>query len=113
MLVLISTQLKKETKASLKKVNPDLTNRDLEFRLKKNVLIQELYNNISYSIIISVVSLVIVFLGIILKGICIPYFGIDASHIPNFIAYYLYINLLLTLFMILKRTYLILESEFS
>ncbi|WP_234567499.1 hypothetical protein [Rhodohalobacter sp. 614A] len=113
LLVLISAQLKKETRESLKQKNPSITDKDLELQLKKNYLIKELYSNISYSIIIAVLSLVVVFIGYILSEIYIPGISIKASLIPNFLVYYLYLNLLLTLFMILKRTYLILESEFK
>jgi len=113
LLVLISAQLKKETKESLRQKNPGITDKDLVLRLKKNYLIKELYSNISYSIIIAVICLVVVFAGFIVNDIKMPRINFDISLIPKFVIYYLYINLLLTLFMILKRTYQILESEFK
>jgi hypothetical protein len=113
LLVLISAQLKKETKESLKQKDPNITDKDLELRLMKNFLIKELYSNISYSIIIAVICLVVVFAGFIMSDVKLSSLDFDISLIPKFMIYYLYINLLLTLFMILKRTYQILESEFK
>jgi hypothetical protein len=69
-------------------------------------LIREIYSNISYAILISLITIVVL-LGLIFPG---PRW---AWMIASGVAYYLILNFILTLFMVLKRVHVLLSKEFQ
>ena len=82
-----------------------LRNAEGRYRDEK-ALIQEIYSNISYAILVSLVSIMIL-LGTIFPG---PKW---AARLGSAIAYALMLNFLLTLFMVLRRVHILLAKEFN
>jgi len=82
-----------------------LRNAEGKYRDEK-VLIQEIYSNISYAILVSLLSITVL-LGTIFPG---PRW---AAQLGSAVAYFLIVNFLLTLFMVLRRVHVLLANEFG
>jgi len=80
------------------------TKQDDDLKIKGRLL-NQIFNNISYSILIAIFALLILFLSLIWNN-C--YYQIVLS----FIIYFLVINFFLTMLMVLKRTHNLLSTEF-
>lgn len=71
----------------------------------KSKLLKQIFNNISYSILISIFAIMLLLLSFIWNN-CYYYITLSS------IIYFLVINFFLTLLMVLKRTHKLLSSEF-
>ena len=71
----------------------------------KNTLLKQVYSNISYSILISIISLLLLlFLQVVSNEV--------VCKIINFVVFFMALNFILTLLQILKRIHILLSNEF-
>jgi hypothetical protein len=80
------------------------TKEDDDLKIKGRLL-KQIFNNISYSILISLFAVLILFLSLLWDNY---YYNV----ILSFAIYFLTINFFLTMLMVLKRTHNLLSSEF-
>jgi len=88
---------------------------DIEEIIKRRRLLQEIYVNVSFAILISIVNILVLMSYFLKTNNCnLVSFNICSfQRLLAFIVYYISIQFILTLFMILKRVYLLLGKSFN
>jgi hypothetical protein len=82
---------------------------ELKLSSNKKRFLKEIYSNIAYAILISLITIIILLAhyGFLTMGWNL------AQHLSVFIVYFLFGNFVLTLLMVLKRIHILLATEFS